>query len=77
MFNRYICNNPEVAAVMEEMIQQYLMSSGSVRDSADEEQLVDMLESHLEEEISQVERGGEEVERVQAQEQVNIGIYLD
>lgn len=56
---------------MEHVIRQFLGSNieGSLEDQ-DQEQLVDLLESHLEEEIAQVEEEGEEAQRAQAQEQV-------
>lgn len=56
--------------MMEHMIRQFLGSSieGTLEEQ-DEEQLVDLLESQLEEEMAQVEEEGE-AQRAQAQEQV-------
>lgn len=52
---------------MEHLIQQYL-DVGDAQ-AMEEDQVVDLLESHLEEEMAQVERE-EEVRRTQAQEQM-------
>lgn len=64
---RYIRENPDMALMMEQMIRQFLGSG--VSSSQDEEQVVDLLESHLEEEMVQAEREGE-AQRTLAQEQV-------
>ena len=56
-----------MAAMMEQVIRQFLGIGGD--EVQDEEQMVDLLESHLEEEMAEAEREGEE-QRTQAQEQV-------
>lgn len=68
ILTRYIRENPHVAAMMEHLIQQFL--GVEIDEFEDEEQLVDMLEGHLEQEIAQVEREGE-VQLALAQEQVS------
>lgn len=62
---RYIRENPDMAAMMEQVIRQFLGSGAS----GEEQQVVDLLESHLEEEMAQAESGGE-AQRTLAQEQV-------
>ena len=59
-----------MSAMMEQIIQQFLGSSvEGVVGGEDEEQLIDLLENHVEEEMAQVERE-REIQRTQAQEQV-------
>ena len=72
LLGRYILENPEMAAMMERIIRQFLGTSfEAVADREEEEQLVDLLENHLEEEMAQAEREGQ-VQREQAQDQVQI-----
>ena len=61
-----------MATMMEHILRQFL---GSAYEGAgqDEDQLVDLLETHLEEEVAQAERDVE-TERTHAQEQVCIGV---
>jgi DNA replication protein DnaC len=57
-----------MAVMMEHVIRQFL-DSGAGGAEPDEEQLVDLLENHLEEEMAQAESEGE-AQRMFAQEQV-------
>lgn len=61
---------------MEQVIRQFLSSNaeGAVG-GEDEEQLIDLLESLLEEEMAQVDQEGE-VQRAQDQEQVVYSVLL-
>lgn len=63
-------------AMMEQVIRQFLSSNaeGAVG-GEDEEQLIDLLESLLEEEMAQVDQEGE-VQRAQDQEQVVYSVLL-
>lgn len=62
--------------MMERIIRQFLGTSfESVADREEEEQLVDLLENHLEEEMAQAEREGQ-VQREQAQDQVHPNAHL-
>lgn len=61
-----------MAAMMERIIRQFLGTSfEAVADREEEEQLVDLLENHVEEEMAQAEREGQ-VQRAQAQDQVQM-----
>ncbi len=65
-------NNPTGAALLEQMIYQFVGANAEGGgEGLSEEELVDLLENHMEEELAMIDRDGE-VPRARAQDQVPI-----